>query len=62
MTLGYVATEMASMVDEYMAKHAPGLQKSTVSESAISCIKVITEAQLEEATPYFNYDGTELPW
>ncbi|KAF8877998.1 hypothetical protein BD779DRAFT_1228150 [Infundibulicybe gibba] len=61
---GWVQTEIGDTLDEWVNTYAPGLAstKITTKESAEGTVKVIHEAKLEDATSFYNVDGTAKPW
>lgn len=59
---GWVETEIGVGLDEWMAKYAPHMKKMTTKESAASCLKVVFEAKLEDATAFFDNTGKRIIW
>ncbi|KAF8888270.1 hypothetical protein BD779DRAFT_1623750 [Infundibulicybe gibba] len=61
---GWVQTDMGDVIDDWMQTNYPQLipNKLTAQQSAEGTIKVIHEAKLEEATSFFDVDGTRKPW
>lgn len=61
---GWVHTEIGDAIDAWMQKNAPQLvsSKLTPEASAQGTLKVIKDAKLEDATSFYNVDGTKKPW
>ncbi|KAF8870374.1 hypothetical protein BD779DRAFT_1455550 [Infundibulicybe gibba] len=61
---GWVQTDMGDVIDDWVQTNYPQLvsSKLTAQQSAEGAIKVIHGAKLEEATSFFDVDGTRKPW
>ncbi|KAH9938915.1 hypothetical protein B0H21DRAFT_698662 [Amylocystis lapponica] len=59
---GWVETDMGHTIEDWMNSHSPGSKMITTDQSADCVIKVITDAKLEDAAAFYNYDGSRIPW
>ncbi|KZT67524.1 NAD(P)-binding protein [Daedalea quercina L-15889] len=59
---GWVDTDLGSFVDAWMAEHAPQVPKLSRSDCAVQCLRVVRDAQIEDAVSFYSYDGSEIPW
>ncbi|KAH9944874.1 hypothetical protein B0H21DRAFT_744938 [Amylocystis lapponica] len=59
---GWVATDMGQSIEGWVSSHHPAAKMISTDESVEGVIKVITEAKLEDATAFYNYDGSRIPW
>ncbi|KAH9948667.1 hypothetical protein B0H21DRAFT_221164 [Amylocystis lapponica] len=59
---GWVATDMGKSIEGWVSEHNLPVQMISSDQSADGVIKVITEAKLEDATAFFKYDGSRIPW
>lgn len=59
---GWVDTELGNDIDPWLQQRFPGIKPISVETSVQGVIKVAKEAKLEDAVPFFNYDGKPIPW
>ena len=59
---GYVDTDMASHIRDWVEDKAPNVTKISVKESATLSLEVIHKARIENAVSFYAYDGSTLPW
>lgn len=59
---GYVDTDMARKVTEWVRDNAPQFPRISVRESAALCLEVIRNARIEDAVSFYSNDGSTLPW
>ncbi|KAF8160629.1 hypothetical protein B0H34DRAFT_344639 [Crassisporium funariophilum] len=59
---GWVQTEIGAGITEWMSTYAPHIKQMTPNESAVGCIKVISDCKLEDSTQYLNDKGVKLAW
>jgi hypothetical protein len=53
-------TDIGGSISEWVEANAPDLERVTVEESAVNCMKVLNGLRAEDAGAYFNHDGTAI--
>ncbi|EPS93513.1 NAD-binding protein [Fomitopsis schrenkii] len=59
---GYVATDMATNITEWVKENQPHVPKISVEECATLCLGVIHKARIEDAVSFYANDGSTIPW
>ncbi|EPS96350.1 short-chain dehydrogenase [Fomitopsis schrenkii] len=59
---GYVDTDMASHITEWVKENKPHVPRISVEECATLCLGVIHKARIEDAVSFYVNDGSTMPW
>ncbi|PCH40584.1 NAD(P)-binding protein, partial [Wolfiporia cocos MD-104 SS10] len=59
---GWLDTDMGRTLDDLISQRFSWVPKLSADESAVSCIRIIKQAKLEDTVGFYNYDGTLIPW
>ncbi|EED80562.1 predicted protein [Postia placenta Mad-698-R] len=59
---GWVATDMGHTIDDWMRQKAPDIPSYTPRQSAARCLRIISDAKLENAVEFYSVEGVKDPW
>lgn len=53
---------MGHTIDDWMRQKAPDIPSYTPRQSAARCLRIISDAKLENAVEFYSVEGVKDPW
>ena len=59
---GWVQTDLGDGIKDWMEKYSPETKQITTKEASEGVINVAKKLTVEQATAFYNFDGTVITW